>query len=744
MHEERLEIALEQARQVERRRRAPGGPTVRLDAANVRDRLPRPLLDVRDDPRELGERRLSVRLGRGVVERDGLALRHQLARHLERVDRGAEGGVHLVGDARGEATEGRHLLGRHELLLARLQGPVGGFELRERRGELLRPLVHAALEVAVQQPQVVERAGVLQRERRLVGERAEKRGVARGERRARALPSADDEAAQHALAGERDDQLGPERVERRESGRAVGGGLARQRLAYDDLGQRGEKPRQRRILGEANRRPAVGGGLAERFLEEPVGGAEEDGGVLQAQHGHGEAERHLEDGSQLERRSERGAGGREHFLGLVRLAAEAEVDDALHPIAERRQDEEHRQREGEREDGRAAEPGEMEPVRPERRGQEIRQRHEAAQDRIIEAALDERVDREEVALVDRVGDRQREEERRVADDVDGNLAVVERRVAEHRRGRDEPADDAEDDDAHAVADELGGGLHVSRDHAGEQAEPGPGETERRELVHRRIARRIVEPRLVDDGHERERHVAHGDRRPETHPPHGEEQGEMEEHGGQERLGQRVQPEQYVRPVEVHGGERVNADAEADRLERPGGRASGAQRPDADADRREHEPVEEVDAEDQKGVAPREEVRGDAAFEAPSVPLEGVREDRSGAMPAHRLVYVRGTGHGNAVHGDDRRLEDLGERRHRPTGQADRGDDAVAQEEETRERPAHPADASARRYDGEAHHRKQQQRAREPGPPDVRRAHGVRPRPRPPRLLRASRRPARAR
>src|SRR5207249_9094618 len=86
------------------------------------------------------------------------ALGHQVARDLQPIDGRPEGRVDLVGDAGREAAEGGHLLGRHELLLARLQRPVGRLELGERCGEpilrcgeLMRALVHPPLEVAVEE-----------------------------------------------------------------------------------------------------------------------------------------------------------------------------------------------------------------------------------------------------------------------------------------------------------------------------------------------------------------------------------------------------------------------------------------------------------------------------------------------------------------------------------------------------------------------------------------------------------------
>src|SRR5207249_11428681 len=59
------------------------------------------------------------------------ALGHQVARDLQPIDGRPEGRVDLVGDAGREAAEGGHLLGRHELLLARLQRPVGRLEDRK-------------------------------------------------------------------------------------------------------------------------------------------------------------------------------------------------------------------------------------------------------------------------------------------------------------------------------------------------------------------------------------------------------------------------------------------------------------------------------------------------------------------------------------------------------------------------------------------------------------------------------------
>src|SRR5439155_17694386 len=47
VHEQRLEVTLEQPWEIDRRGGAAGGPAVGLDAADVRDRLPSPVLEVR-------------------------------------------------------------------------------------------------------------------------------------------------------------------------------------------------------------------------------------------------------------------------------------------------------------------------------------------------------------------------------------------------------------------------------------------------------------------------------------------------------------------------------------------------------------------------------------------------------------------------------------------------------------------------------------------------------------------------
>src|SRR5207253_3254286 len=162
--------------------------------------------------------------------------------------------------------------------LARLQCAIGGPELVERGRELLRrlgelpcPLVHASLQVGVQQLEIVERARVLQRERSLVRERVQERHVA-----------------------------GPEE---------------------------GAAP-----------------------------------GTSEAEDARRKADREAKDLLQTERRAERGAGGRQHLLGVVAAPTEDAVDDALDAVANAGQQEEHRQREDERERGRLADTRELEAV----------------------------------------------------------------------------------------------------------------------------------------------------------------------------------------------------------------------------------------------------------------------------------------------------------------------------------------------------------------------------------------------
>ena len=107
--------------------------------------------------------------------------------------------VELVRDARDELAQRLHLLALHELRLDLAQ--------------LARALLDARLERLVELRDLVEGLGVLDRDRALVGERAQQLAIVGGEAIARELAPDRDHAEQIDAEEDRDEQLDLERVE---------------------------------------------------------------------------------------------------------------------------------------------------------------------------------------------------------------------------------------------------------------------------------------------------------------------------------------------------------------------------------------------------------------------------------------------------------------------------------------------------------------------------------------------------
>src|SRR5581483_11841716 len=191
------------------------------------------------------------------------------------------------------------------------------------------------------------------------------------EEAARPRTSADEEAREHALASERDDEVRLECIELRETLRRREQRARDELLADQGLRQRREEGAELSVgvkpeRGSAATRRLAGG------LGEAVGAAEEDGDPAEPERRRRHGQRQPQDLVEAQRRAERLARGREHRRGIVRPPAEDHVDEPLHPVAELREKQEYGDRERERERGRLPGAEEVQDVGRDGRQAEIR------------------------------------------------------------------------------------------------------------------------------------------------------------------------------------------------------------------------------------------------------------------------------------------------------------------------------------------------------------------------------------
>ena len=352
-------------------------------------------------------RRIGVAVERLAEPRRGI---------VDQVDAGIDerdGVVDLVRDPGHQAAERGELVGPRQV---RLRGEEGIVRPREGAGALGDPF----LEGRGQLPHRGVRRGVAERDRRLVAERAEEPEIARAIERPRVLRAEREYALEAVLDAQRDDERHARRLQHT-------CGRARLRNQRYDPGPRSRESNEQRIVGgHGDACPRITQARLTRRQQEEAGCGRH--GFRQ---GPPDAARDL---VPVERSDERPAHRLDCRLGIVARPEEDAVDQRLHGMPEGGHDRHDGEREQEWYPGR--QPRRRARAHRARQAEEedIARRHRGSEDRVEDTPREERVEVEEIALQDRVGDGDREEHGGDRQQVDRHPHAGEsRREVDQRR-----------------------------------------------------------------------------------------------------------------------------------------------------------------------------------------------------------------------------------------------------------------------------------------------------------------------
>ena len=293
-----------------------------------------------------------------------------------------------------------------------------------------------------------------------------------------------DEPAQLATDAQRQHQLRAESLQHRPAlqlcsaeVRVVG------ELVHAD-GTRGAlQARDEGMLGGDRHRRLARQGATVREREAAVARTQPHRGAVDQQRLANRLEGESVDLVHVERRDERTARALERLLRVVARPVVQPIDDALHRLAQRRQEHDDEQAEDECECRGVRHVRALEDHPQAEHDDGVRDHDDAAQQQVVDGAAEHGVDLEQIELHDGVREAQREEKRGEGGHIERLLAAGE---AGHRcqpcRDR-EAAHDAEQHDPETLAYEEGRARSVRVDARHDQARARESERRHAEVVH---------------------------------------------------------------------------------------------------------------------------------------------------------------------------------------------------------------------------------------------------------------------